>query len=147
MAEASSMSSDRAVWECKHALPSQAGAGRCVQEEIIGQLERQQWPEHDLFSIRLAMEEALVNAIKHGNQFDASKQVHIACRVFPACVRIEIADEGPGFDPNVLPDPTDPENIDVPSGRGVMLMRSFMSRVEFNECGNRVIMEKDRDCT
>jgi serine/threonine-protein kinase RsbW len=108
------------------------------------QLGRQRWPERDVFSIRLAVEEALVNAIKHGNQFDTSKRVYVTCSLSPARLRVEIADEGQGFDPNSLPDPTDPENLDMPCGRGIMLMRSFMSRVEFNETGNRVVLEKDR---
>ena len=113
-------------------------------QEVLGQLQKQQWIEHDIFCVHLAMEEALVNAIKHGNRLDITKQVHVACRVSPDLLRIEITDEGEGFDPSAIPDPTDSEHIDAPSGRGVMLMRSFMSRVEYNDLGNHVVMEKER---
>jgi serine/threonine-protein kinase RsbW len=57
---------------------------------------------------------------------------------------VEIADEGSGFNPEQVPDPTDPENLECPSGRGIMLMRSYMNRVEYNAAGNKVVMEKHR---
>lgn len=132
------------IWRCERAIPSRAGAGRCVQEEILQQLEQQHWVDHDVFSVRLAMEEALVNAIKHGNHFDATKRVRVECRLSPVSVVIRVSDDGDGFDPNTIPDPTDPQRLDSPSGRGVMLMRSFMSRVEFNDKGNEVTLRKDR---
>jgi len=138
------MSEDRWVWQCEHVIPSQTGAGSPILQEILDQLEKQAWIQHDIFSIHLAMEEALVNAIRHGNRLDPSKQVHVACRVSPELIRIEITDEGEGFDPSSVPDPTDPAHIEAPSGRGLMLMRSFMSRVEYNDVGNHVVMEKER---
>ncbi|HID75882.1 MAG TPA: ATP-binding protein, partial [Planctomycetaceae bacterium] len=66
------------------------------------------------------------------------------CRISDDKVRVEIADEGEGFDPEAIPDPTDDEYLDMPSGRGVMLMRNFMTRVEYLEGGTRVVMEKER---
>ena len=108
-------------------------------------LEQADWCEHDVFSVHLAVEEAIVNAIKHGNRHDASKQVRVACRVTPEKFWIEIIDEGSGFDPDQLPDPTADENLECPCGRGVLLMRNFMTRVEFSEQGKRVVMEKHRD--
>lgn len=131
-------------WSSEHSIPSDTGAGRAVLDALLRQLQLHQWGEHDTFAIHLAVEEALVNAIKHGNQDDPSKQVHVVSRVSPHCVVIEIADEGGGFDPGAVPDPTEDENLEAPSGRGLMLMRSFMSRVEFNARGNRVTMEKHR---
>ena len=138
------MSQDRWVWQCERVIPSETGAGAPILQEILKQLEKHDWIQHDIFSIHLAMEEALVNAIRHGNRLDTSKHVHVACRVSPELIRIEITDEGEGFDPSAVPDPTDPANIEAPSGRGLMLMRSFMSRVEYNDVGNRVVMEKER---
>jgi serine/threonine-protein kinase RsbW len=131
-------------WQCERVIPSRSGAGRQVQEEILEQLARNRWIEHDIFCVRLATEEALVNAIKHGNHFDLAKQVRVACRLSADRVQIEIADEGPGFNPALLPDPTDLANLESPCGRGIMLMRSFMSRVEFNDAGNCVLLEKER---
>lgn len=120
-------------------------AGQQVQERIVKILEDLGYPPRDVFSVRLALEEALVNAIKHGNQMDPAKSVQIDCRVNHDRVRIEIEDEGEGFEPESVPDPTDPENLERPCGRGLMLMRSFMSLIEFNETGNRVTLEKERE--
>lgn len=120
-------------------------AGQQVQERIVKILEDLGYPPRDVFSVRLALEEALVNAIKHGNQMDPAKSVQIDCRVNHDRVRIEIEDEGEGFEPESVPDPTDPENLERPCGRGLMLMRSFMSLIEFNESGNRVTLEKQRE--
>ena len=66
------------------------------------------------------------------------------CRVSPKRIRVEITDEGPGFDPDSLPDPTTPNHLGCPGGRGVLLMRAFMSRVEFRNHGNHVVLEKVR---
>lgn len=126
-------------------IPSDTSQGREVQERIIGVLESLGFPERDLFGVRLALEEALVNAIKHGNRMDPKKQVHVNCQVHEDRVCIVIEDEGTGFDVNDVPDPTSDENLDKPGGRGIMLMRAFMSRVEYNEVGNRLLMEKVRD--
>jgi serine/threonine-protein kinase RsbW len=123
-------------------IPSETEAGQKAGQRIIELLERLDFPTKDVFGVRLALEEALVNAIKHGNRMDSEKSVRIACQVFIQKVHIEIEDEGSGFDWNHLPDPTDIENLEKPCGRGVMLMRAFMNVVEFNEQGNCVILEK-----
>ena len=126
-------------------IASETSQGRMVQERIIGLLETRAFPDRDLFGVRLALEEALVNAIKHGNGMDPSKEVHIVCSFDDDRVTIVIEDEGPGFDVAQVPDPTADENLDKPGGRGIMLMRSFMSRVEYNDSGNRLLLEKVRD--
>ncbi len=138
------MSEDHWIWQCDRVISSEAGAGRRVLEEVLDELEARCWCKHDIFSVHLAIEEALVNAIHHGNRLDAAKQVRVSCRMSPELVRIEITDEGEGFDPTAMPDPTDPDRLETPGGRGVLLMRSFMSRVEYNALGNRVVMEKQR---
>jgi serine/threonine-protein kinase RsbW len=133
------------IWQCERLIPSDAGAGRAVEEEILEQLRRHDWSEHDRFCIVLAFEEALVNAIKHGNRYDAGKQVRVVCRLSPRLLRIEITDQGSGFDPKSLPDPTLPYRLECPTGRGVMLIHKFMSRVTYSPIGNQVILEKDRN--
>ena len=85
-----------------------------------------------------------MNAIKHGNGLDASKEVHVLSELTERRFWIQISDEGPGFNPEDVPDPTLDENLELPSGRGLMLMRTFMAKVEFNERGNKVTMEKHR---
>lgn len=125
-------------------IPSDTEAGHALQERILKALEILDYPPRDVFSVRLALEEALVNAIKHGNGMDPAKQVRVSCEVTYEQVRIEIEDEGSGFDPNEVADPTDDENLDCPGGRGIMLMRAFMNVIEYNPTGNRVTLVKVR---
>src|SRR4051812_18258874 len=109
-----------------HVIPSDPAEARQVQEQIEQLLRARRAPEPDIFGIRLALEEALVNAIKHGNQLDRTKSVLVAYRLLPDRFEVHIRDEGPGFDPTDVPDPTDIENLDRPCGRGLMLMRHYM---------------------
>jgi len=125
-------------------ISSETQAGQKVQQRIIEGLERLDYPPKDVFGVRLALEEALVNAIKHGNRMDKTKQVRVGCQIDAEQARIEIEDEGPGFDWQHLPDPTDIENLEKPCGRGVMLMRAFLNEVQYNEQGNCVVMVKLR---
>ena len=129
-------------WSREQRIPSDTAVGRVLLEELLAELRRLEWDEKDVFGVHLAVEEALVNAIKHGNQEDPTKQVWVQTRVSTTLVAIEVSDEGTGFDPEAVPDPTDDENLDAPSGRGLMLMRSFMTSVEFNDSGNHVVMTK-----
>jgi serine/threonine-protein kinase RsbW len=96
------------------------------------------------FAIRLALEEALINAIKHGNRFDPHKRIRILAEVGDRRTAITIEDEGEGFRPEALPDPTADENLEKPGGRGIMLMRAYMDQVTYNQRGNQVVMVKNR---
>jgi serine/threonine-protein kinase RsbW len=126
-------------------IPSDTSKGREIQEQIIGSLESFGYNPRDVFGVRLALEEAIVNAIKHGNRLDPKKSVHINWEVDDAHIKVVIEDQGIGFDVANVPDPTNEENLDKPGGRGIMLMRSFMSVVQYNEAGNILTMEKRRD--
>jgi serine/threonine-protein kinase RsbW len=90
--------------------------------------------------VRLALEEVIVNGLRHGNRGDPSRCVRVRYRFGPDCVLAEVEDEGPGFDPNRVFDPTLPENWGRPRGRGLLLVRHFMTWVRFN--GNRVTLFK-----
>jgi serine/threonine-protein kinase RsbW len=125
-------------------IPSDPDEARPVQEQIEIQLRQCLFSDHEVFSVRLAIEEAIVNAIKHGNQLDRAKSVHISYCVGPDQFTIEITDEGEGFDPCDVPDPTLVENIERPCGRGLMLMRHYMCDVQYNDRGNSVHMTKKR---
>src|SRR5205823_7669595 len=103
-----------------------------------------QFGEREVFGIRLSVEEALVNAIKHGNQMDPSRKVRVAFHVSQEKFEVMIADEGAGFDPCEVPDPTAPENLERPCGRGIMLMRSYMTEVVYQDKGRAVRMAKVR---
>jgi serine/threonine-protein kinase RsbW len=123
-------------------IPSDAAEARRVQEQIEQLLADCSCHEHDLFSIKLALEEALVNAIKHGNQYDRGKNVDIVYQLLPDRFIVHITDEGDGFDPSDVPDPTAIENLERPCGRGLMLMRHYMTEVNYNPKGNSVSMLK-----
>ena len=126
-------------------IPSDPSEARRIQDKIVEGLQALHYIEKDVFAIKLALEEAVVNAIKHGNQMDRNKKVRIAYRIVPERCDILIADEGRGFDPSDVPDPTAVENLERPCGRGLMLMRHYMSEVSFNQCGNSVCMSKYRN--
>lgn len=128
-------------------LPSDLGDARRLQEEIEEALQSCRYGERDIFSIRLALEEALVNAIKHGNQMDPTKRVSGHYTVTSERFDILIRDEGPGFDVGDVPDPTAPENLERPCGRGVHLIRHFMSSVDYVGKGNEIAMSKLRTPT
>ncbi len=123
-------------------IPSDPAEARYVQDQIEHLLQTRRTNDHDVFSIKLALEEALINAIKHGNQLDHTKKVYVSYRVLPDRFEVQIRDEGPGFDPADVPDPTAIENLERPCGRGLMLMRHYMTEVVFNDRGNRVTMSK-----
>ena len=123
--------------------------------------------EASVIRVCIALEEALRNAMFHGNleltseqrEGDAAeyqrlinertcaepyagRQLEVTVEVTPRSGRFVIRDQGPGFDPSKLPDPTDPENLERVSGRGLLLMRTFMDEVIFNASGNQVTMVK-----
>jgi serine/threonine-protein kinase RsbW len=126
-------------------IPSDPAEARQIQDEIECQLKSKDFSEKEIFSIKLALEEALVNAIKHGNHFDRNKKVRVAYNVHSDRFDILISDEGDGFDPEDVPDPTAVENLERPCGRGLMLMRYYMHEVTFLSNGKTVSMTKFRN--
>ena len=123
-------------------IPSDPAEARRIQDDIERLLQSHHVSERDVFSIKLALEEALVNAIKHGNQMDRAKKVRIAYQLHPDRFDVQISDDGGGFDPGDVPDPTAFENIERPCGRGLMLMRHYMNEVTFHGSGNTLSMAK-----
>lgn len=103
------------------------------------------YSEASCFAVRLALEEAVVNAFRHGHRhLDAGVPVRVDYAISPQTIEITIEDAGPGFDPADVPDPTAPENITKTSGRGLLLIRSYMSEVRHNAKGNRIEMRYDK---
>ncbi|MBN1845117.1 MAG: ATP-binding protein [Sedimentisphaerales bacterium] len=113
-----------------------------VEDQIISAAQTSGYDEDVIFALRLSVEEALSNAIRHGNAYDVKKKVHVRYSVSPDRIDVYVSDEGRGFDPGGVPDPTAPENLENPSGRGIMLMRAYMNQVEFNDAGNEVHLVK-----
>src|SRR5439155_14762337 len=123
--ETASMSDEGQSYGKDLLIPSDPAEARLLQEEIERQLKASQYSDHEIFGIKLALEEALVNAIKHGNNMDRAKKVRVAYRISTDRFDVLIADEGTGFDPKDVPDPTAVENLERPCGRGLMLMRHY----------------------
>jgi serine/threonine-protein kinase RsbW len=113
-------------------------------DRVVSLLEGLEYSAKEVFAVRLALEEAVVNGLKHGNADDPSRSVWVRYRADAAEVRLEVEDEGAGFNPDQVPDPLAPENLENPSGRGLFLMRTYMTSVEYNDRGNRVRMHKAR---
>ena len=108
--------------------------------DVIGAMEEVGYGARDTFAVRLALEEAVINAVKHGHGNDPRKQARIWWVVSASAVKLVVKDDGAGFDPDRVPDPCLPENLERPGGRGVLIMRSYMSWVRFSDAGNRVVM-------
>ncbi len=124
----------------EHTLSDLREGLELVHPEVERALDQCGYEDGAKFAIRLAVEEAIVNAFRHGNQLDPSKVVRFRASIDAREVVLEVEDQGPGFDPAAIPDPTEDENLEIPSGRGVMLIRAYMSEVEYLPPGNRVRM-------
>lgn len=111
-----------------------------VQAVVADALKAHGYGDKAAWAIRLALEEAIVNGFRHGNKSDPSKSVHFGCRVGDEEAHFDVRDEGPGFDPDTVPDPTEDENIEIPSGRGIMLIRAYMTEVAYFKPGNHLRM-------
>jgi serine/threonine-protein kinase RsbW len=111
-------------------------------QSIVGQLKELGWQKSDLFAVEMALEESISNAIRHGNNEDPTKKVAVECQLGPARFWVKICDEGAGFKPSSVPDCCAPDRLDVPGGRGLALIKAYMTRVEYNDRGNCLTMEK-----
>jgi serine/threonine-protein kinase RsbW len=111
-------------------------------DEITSIMALHGFDERDTFAARLALEEAMVNGMRHGNRSDPNKRVLVRYSVDVDRLLAEIEDEGPGFKMTAVPDPTDPHNLEKPSGRGLLLIQHYATWVRYNEKGNRVTICK-----
>lgn len=137
-------SSTNDVFGGRFVLSGAAEELKDFEGKFLPALEQAGYDAASVFAIRLALEEAYNNALHHGSAGRPDARITIDCRVTPDEVFIEIADEGDGFDPERVPDPTADENLDIPSGRGILLIRSYMTEVEFIPPGNRIRMRYRR---
>jgi serine/threonine-protein kinase RsbW len=97
-------------------------------------------------NLRVGIAEALANAILYGNRADPRKRVRVEVELTLDTLEVAIQDEGVGFDPEAVPDPTLPENLERAGGRGVFLLRELMDEVRYNDCGNcvRLVLRRER---
>jgi len=123
-------------------IPSNFKKVKEVSRKILQGLEKKQVNHSFLFDIKLACEEAMINAIKHGNKSDPDKTVTITCDIKKDAVVIAVEDQGRGFNYKNLSDPTEDENLLKAGGRGLFLIQNIMDKVEFNPQGNKITMTK-----
>jgi len=114
-----------------------------VAEMLSSVLDEMGLSQDNAFDVKLATQEAVVNAVEHGNGCDPRKKVHIRCERNGNAIVMVVSDEGEGFDPSRIPDPTLSENILKEHGRGIFLMRSLCDCVRYNDKGNEVTMIKN----
>ena len=122
-----------------------------VAERVLVDLcQRARCSEDEEYWLVTALREAVANAVRHGNKQDPDAVVRVAYEIEDFTITIRVEDEGAGFDPADIPDPTDPENLLRPNGRGIFYMQQFMNRVEFTprpEGGMAVVMVRDLEGT
>jgi serine/threonine-protein kinase RsbW len=113
-------------------------------EGVVERLTALGYLDKDIFATRLVLEEAIVNGLRHGNRSDSGKRVLIRYQLRPDRILAEVEDEGPGFDPEAVPDPVVQANLNRPSGRGLLLMRHYATWIRYNRQGNCVSVCKVR---
>lgn len=123
-------------------LPSDLGLMNGVLEYLQERVAKLGLIKLDRSNLFVALDEAFVNAVKHGNKNDPSKLLKITAELSPKEASFTVEDEGEGFDIREIPDPCDPANLFRTSGRGVLLIYNIMDEVEYNAQGNRVKMVK-----
>ena len=136
-----------AVWEksLKLTIGSDLSAVREVRDLVLKEVDHFGFDRQSHFAIQLALEEAIINAIKHGNSHDPNKKVEIEFKINAKQLDVWIEDEGPGFKRDAVPDPTLDENIEKCSGRGILLIEAYMSSVKWTREGRRLHMIKKND--
>jgi serine/threonine-protein kinase RsbW len=123
-------------------IPNDLDAIGELRVRILREVAQNGYNEQAYFAIALGLAEALSNAYRHGNQRDPGKHILVRFGITPELVVIEIEDEGEGFDPDSVPDPTTPENVGRIDGRGIFLMRAYLDEVSFSCHGKRVRLLK-----
>lgn len=130
------------VWRYATSFQSVSGAGESFVDAVLRELERRAWSSKDLFAVQLALEEAIANAVEHGNRRDSAKKVDVSAEISVERVLLSVRDEGEGFDEFATPNPTLAENLEIPTGRGLLLIRNFMTNVWRGSGGAEIFMEK-----
>lgn len=123
-------------------IPSDSGYIKKASVKILNPLKKFNLDKDTLFDIRLCLEEAIINAIKHGNKCRKGLSVEISYSISDERLEVTICDEGEGFDYNNIPDPRSQKNVLKQGGRGLFLIRNLMDEVRFNDKGSQIKMIK-----
>lgn len=134
--------------QAQHAAPegrvevqNDRAAITALGERVLAAAEQAGYSEASRFAVRLALEEAVVNGFRHGHKdLPATETVAVEFDVDEQSIRLVVTDKGPGFSPDEVPDPTAEENLTKTSGRGLLLMRAYMTEITHNDAGNQIRM-------
>ena len=121
-------------------IPSDLAGMRTVQSPVMEGVAAHGFDDDATHAIRLALEEGLINAIKHGNKLNPKKRVTVDATITDKFAEITIKDEGNGFARADVPDPLHEDNLEKPSGRGLLLIESYMTEVSYSDSGRCVKM-------
>ena len=135
---------DNEATYCVCVIKSEQSETELPKQAILAQLKRYRFSDEALFGIKLALEEALTNAVKHGNGSDPNKKVTVRYAVNADKAVFVIRDEGRGFIPDEIPDPTTADRLALPEGRGIMLIRAYMDELVFRDHGREIYFAKYR---
>lgn len=109
-------------------------------KDLFNQIEISNIGKETYFDIKLCLEEALINAVKHGNKMDKEKNIFLKIKKTDSHLDIEVRDQGQGFDYRKIPSPTDKKNLDKTHGRGIFLIKNLMDNVQFFDGGRKIKM-------
>ena len=129
----------------KNVIPTNSRLLKKISKNLIKLLKKAKIDEEIIFDIHVSLEEALRNAMMHGNKLDIRKKIMVETELESSVMKISVEDEGKGFNPLKLSDPTLNENLLKENGRGIYLMKHLMDEVRFENSGRRVIMTKYLD--
>ena len=126
-------------------FPSAISLMHSILDYLMKRVEKVGVINPESSNLFIALDEAFVNAVKHGNKFDANKVVKVSAEVSTSEARFTVEDQGDGFDVESIPDPRNPDNLFKTSGRGVLFIYNIMDEVRYNKRGNRLEMIKKND--
>ncbi len=127
-----------------HTINSEFEQAVAIRDAFLEAVQAAGYDDSARFGVQLAFDEAIANAIIHGNGRNPEAHIDITYLVNDDGLYLSIQDEGPGFEPDDVDDPTRDENLEIPAGRGLFLMRAYMTSIEYNAKGNAVVMKHDR---
>ena len=132
----------RKIDACSVIIENKSSQAEGVIGKILSKMEALKFSKDDIFAVHLGLEEAFINCLKHGNKSNPQKKITIEYHIEPEKAVVSLTDEGEGFKPDAIPDPTEGSNIYKTSGRGLFLIRSFMDKIVFNKKGNCICITK-----
>jgi len=123
-------------------IPSDVKHIKDISSKIVDLLMKKGTDKSTVFDIRLCVEEAILNAIEHGNKYNKKLTVDVSFAIYEKKIEVSIEDKGKGFSHVILPDPTSDDNVLRAHGRGVYIIHKLMDKVEYNEKGNKITFMK-----